>query len=162
MPYGSISDYRGVVGDRIEQGANIFLEVYNTLTTTLSNGVVYKVIHTADSTYGNYPTLTAVTTDSVGITQVAVVNNSIMDKGVDGIAGSSWGYVQTGGECPKVNVYGATTIGNALLFTVANALVLTDASNATLALTTVGIARSSTTAAGSVSATLLGFRVSAS
>lgn len=162
MPYGPISDYRGTVGDKISQGANVFLEVYNTLTTTIANGVVYKVVATADATYVNHPTLTAVTTDAVGITQVAVVNNSIMPGGVDGIPGSSWGYVQVEGECPKVNVTGATTIGNALIFTVANTLVLTDAGNATLALTTVGIARSSTTAAGSVSATLLGFRVSAS
>lgn len=159
MPYGSVSNYRGLVGDIIEQGYDVFYEIYNNTGAAIANGAVYKVVFAADGTTGNYPTVAATATDSAGISLICVVNNGVLNNGGGtGIPTTSWGYVQTRGECPTVNVSNATTIGHALDGSNA-AQTCADSGAATIDAKAFAIARSSTTGAGSVSATLLGFRV---
>lgn len=155
MSASSVNGYQGgnavgMVGEDFDQ----FIKVFNT-GTALSEGAVYNV-DLADDADGYYPKPTAIATDTVGRTLVGVVINDVTGKA--GIAADTWGWVQIRGYCAKVNTNTDATDGNTLKTTNATAYA-TDEAGTTLTAKSFAIAKSSVTGAGSVSALLLGDKV---
>jgi hypothetical protein len=151
---GQIEQFRGADGE-------LFVKLYNDTGAALTNGYIYKIDRTDDADLkGIYPTPAAIATDSVGLTEVVVVNNS--PRGLPTIQDQEWGWFQKEGYCPKIisNV-GGSGVTNEYYVKAMNGVATADDDGAAVTAKSFAIAK---TASGAVSlaefaGVLLGYRV---
>jgi len=149
---GQIETFRGGDGE-------LFVKLYNDTGAAITNGYIYKIDWTDDAdSKGHYPTPGTPATDTSGLTEIVVANNS--PWGAATIADQAWGWFQKEGYCPTV-IGNATAVTDEYTVKAADGLTTTAEDGAATTTSSFGICKGGIAApAGSSGAVVLfGFPV---